>query len=556
MASQVEGRVKEVIVVSRINKVLAMRTDSVAMLEALDAISEFYVTNTVEARRSLRQDLESQNISLAKKFLEELDNVKERIESVEESSIRLESTCNTVAKQIADTNENMRRFMEKATSLENNRNFYLRQSKEIKSLLDRFQLSNEEIDILHTAPIDKPKSAKQFFEALQRLRVAYDDCKSMVEQHSYSSGFELLEVLGQHQDAAYQRLFDWVKTQCDMLAESTSTDDIDILLQIAIRYLRKLPIYFSQCQDLIVTSRRSHLVQRFVIALTQGVEGGPIYRAIDLHVHDAVRYVGDMLAWMHQTIASEEEFLNAVFGPHLKKKSAEMNESIKVRSIITDKSLSRNGSDYKFETQIESGDDVIGLSVPDLLARCLQGLGRPLRVRISQTLESRASLEELYVLTDLLSFYENTFSNLVKVENAVHSTVKGCLLECKRLFISQLNKQSESLVQSPVTYPMDLSSSHMAKECCRQVRAVLRVYYGALSPLPSLKDDPCHVDNVLGSIIQPLLQSCRLSCQTLPPGEMAIFMLNNVYTVQVRSEYSDKSNALVTNILFGTNRLV
>jgi hypothetical protein len=35
--------IKEVIVDSRINKVLSMRTDSVAMLEALDAISEFYV---------------------------------------------------------------------------------------------------------------------------------------------------------------------------------------------------------------------------------------------------------------------------------------------------------------------------------------------------------------------------------------------------------------------------------------------------------------------------------------------------------------------------------
>ena len=36
------GRSKETIVDSRINKVLAMRTDSVAMLESLDAISEFY----------------------------------------------------------------------------------------------------------------------------------------------------------------------------------------------------------------------------------------------------------------------------------------------------------------------------------------------------------------------------------------------------------------------------------------------------------------------------------------------------------------------------------
>ena len=82
-ASHVESRVKDVLVDSRINKVLDMRTDTVAMLESLDAISEFYVHTTVEARRALRQDLELQHIYLAKKFLLEFDEVRSRIERVE-----------------------------------------------------------------------------------------------------------------------------------------------------------------------------------------------------------------------------------------------------------------------------------------------------------------------------------------------------------------------------------------------------------------------------------------------------------------------------------------
>ena len=138
----------------------------------------------------------------------------------------------------------------------------------------------------------------------------------------YSAGFELLDLLGQHQDMAYQRLFEWVKGKCDSLAETGSTEDIDLMLQTAIRYLRKLPIYFSQCQDLVVNSRRTQLVQKFVVALTQGGPAGQVFRAIDLHAHDAVRYVGDMLAWMHQAVASEEEFLESVFGDTTKEKSS------------------------------------------------------------------------------------------------------------------------------------------------------------------------------------------------------------------------------------------
>jgi len=535
-----------IIVDSRINKVLAMRTDSVAMLEALDAISEFYVANTVEARRALRQDLELQNIHLGKKFLVEFEQVRQKIEAVEEYSGRLETECRLLASRVSEADENMKSFMEKASELENRRNFYEEQSKEIASFLGQFQLSSEEVDVLYRAPMDQPASAKSFFDALQRLRKAYADCKSMVEKHSYSAGFELLDVLGQHQDMAYQRLFEWVKSKCDSLAETRSTEDIDLMLQTAIRYLRKLPIYFSQCQDLVVNSRRTQLVQKFVVALTQGGPAGQVFRAIDLHAHDAVRYVGDMLAWMHQAVASEEEFLESVFGDGSSSDSNKEKISGAAPSAAGAASSSSSAADGAVEESAsgasEGGDTdggsaapptLVGLTLPELLARCLQGLGRPLRVRIMQTLESRAGLEVLYTLTDLLAFYEITFHRVVPVENAVHSTVRGCLLECKRMFTSGLNKQADMLVQSPASYPLDLTAAQATKECCRQIREILRVQTAAMSPLPSDPADGCFVDTVLGALVQPLLQACRMGAQSLPQGDMAIFMLNNVSAIQL-----------------------
>lgn len=114
-------------------------------------------------------------------------------------------------------------------------------------------------------------------------------------------------------------------------------------------------------------------MQKFVVALTQGGPSGQVFRAIDLHAHDSVRYVGDMLAWMHQTVASEEEFLEAVFGEaHSNDRSSRKDEDEANSNALT--------------TSITSKVDqeLVGLSIQELLARSLQGLGRPLRVRIMQ----------------------------------------------------------------------------------------------------------------------------------------------------------------------------
>jgi hypothetical protein len=130
-------------------------------------------------------------------------------------------------------------------------------------------------------------------------------------------------------------------------------------------------------------------------------------------------------------------------------------------------------------------------------------------VRVVQTLEGRAGLEVLFAMSDLLSFYEQTFQRLLPLENAVHSTVKGCLLECKRLFAAAINKQAELLLQQPVSYPMDLKASHVTRECAAQIQEILRVFNASLSTAPLEATDPCQIDSVLGNVIQPLLQSCR-----------------------------------------------
>ena len=127
---------------------------------------------------------------------------------------------------------------------------------------------------------------------------------------------------------------------------------------------------------------------------------------------------------------------------------------------------------------------------------------------------------------------------------------KGCLSECRRKLQQVLHKQQETLMKNPVTYPLDLSASHTTREHAMGIQEILKVCGTALSSMPYNSDDELYVDSILGNIIQPLLQSCRLGCQSLQQGEMAIFLLNNISVIQLeiseaakraKSNFSDSS---------------
>lgn len=54
---------------------------------------------------------------------------------------------------------------------------------------------------------------------------------------------------------------------------------------------------FSDLQ--VANMRHNALFRKFISALTRGAPGG-LPRPIEVHAHDPLRYVGDMLGWLHQ----------------------------------------------------------------------------------------------------------------------------------------------------------------------------------------------------------------------------------------------------------------
>ena len=68
----------------------------------------------------------------------------------------------------------------------------------------------------------------------------------------------------------------------------------------------------SEALNALSDTRQAAVLSSFLDALTRGGPNG-LPRPIEIHAHDPLRYVGDMLAWVHQGIAGEREFLDGLF---------------------------------------------------------------------------------------------------------------------------------------------------------------------------------------------------------------------------------------------------
>lgn len=105
--------------------------------------------------------------------------------------------------------------------------------------------------------------------------------------------------------------------------------------------------------DLSYTTLPGHFLVtcRFVTALTRGGPNG-MPRPIELNAHDPRRYIADMLAWVHQAMASERELIISLFGQDEQSNAA--NSSQELRSDLPSSSA--------------------------LLNRVMEGICRPLKV--------------------------------------------------------------------------------------------------------------------------------------------------------------------------------
>ncbi|KAJ1525454.1 hypothetical protein ONE63_010265 [Megalurothrips usitatus] len=466
----------------RINKILETRLDTdKETLEALKELSTFFTENSIQSRRNLRSKIEKRSLSINEEFLSAFSKVKDALDSVYNDVVSIDSEVRSMSMHLQATRAQTYQLIDHTTQLQSQSKKLSMEQEVANAFLERYQLSPTELTVLHGTARDSPITPA-FFTALQHAQTIHSDCRVLMQSGFQTIALDVMEQMSLHQEAALERLYRWTQSHC----HSMESNETAALLTEAMACLQDRPVLFKYVLDEYGGCRRAALVRLFIDALTK-VGPGSALKPIEMHADDPKRYIGDMLAWLHQVIPSERETLAT---------------------------LLRSCSKTDVPEHIQQ-----------ILANITEGVCHPVKVRVERILSNDASTTILYSVASLLGYYHQIFSQIVP-ESLFLNTLSEVRTVAQNRFLSALqNRVKQHLADRLDAPPPDLSPS-------TSVSALMSLLKEVLSVAGVADGRPEDIAKMVGVVLDPLLQAVNLSAARLPSTDMAVYLLNCLYQMQ------------------------
>ncbi|ROT67141.1 putative conserved oligomeric Golgi complex subunit 6 [Penaeus vannamei] len=289
----------------KINKILETRLENDKdTLDALKELSTFFTENTLRSRRNLRGEIEKRSVGISEEFVTALREVKEAVDGIYTEVSSMNEVCVDMKRRLQATKSETRHLIHQTNSLQNQSQKLRMQEEVALAFVKTFQLTPEEVLIIKGSSREAPIT-QEFFTVLDKTQKIRNNTKFLLQTGHQKTALDVMEQMNVCREAGLERLYRWCQSQC------RSPDPSPLLTQ-ALAALQERPVLFNLVVEEWVVVRRGWLVRGFLDALTIGGPGGAP-RPIELQAHDPLRYVGDMLAWVHQALPSEREAAQTLF---------------------------------------------------------------------------------------------------------------------------------------------------------------------------------------------------------------------------------------------------
>ncbi|KAJ1341808.1 hypothetical protein BSLG_003627 [Batrachochytrium salamandrivorans] len=496
----------------KLSKILHLSLDEPETQAALAALTTIYPEHAAGAHRNLKSDVERQITGVSKGFLAAFDTLQKQLADIEEQIDGIGNRCNQMDNQLKSAYNDTASVLKHTQDMKTKSDQTLSRKLVAEALLQRFTLSDDEIRSLTTS---NDSIDGVFFTTLSRVQHIQSDCKVLLITENQRLGLEIMETTGIYLESAFEKLYRWTLAECKRM--KSESPEIPVYLKEGIRALKLRPLLFESCMEEISNIRRAANVRSFQDALSIGNPGG-FPRPIEMHAHDALRYTGDILAWMHQAAVSEREMLEGLFD-------------------LT--SAAARGRQMGMVTAGDQSalDEVEGFRADDeslfrVLNKSLEGICRPLKLRIESVFRSELGPITSYRVANLVQFYAHTILKVLGPSSELGASFEELIQDAFKVFFGALNAQAVDILRFVQPPGSDLQPPQAVKDIISQLQEIMLSYDGSLL---SASGQDKEFQEIISALLNPVLKMCDLGSANLKPLESAMYMVNCLYHVQVQT---------------------
>ncbi|OBZ81995.1 Conserved oligomeric Golgi complex subunit 6 [Choanephora cucurbitarum] len=485
---------------AKLSRVLNSSTSEDAKIKAaLTALSDISDLDEVSLRRNLQGTIERKEIKTNKRFLGAFEKVVVQFDKLELQLSQMETVCQDMKQRLVTVESQTANMIEQANIMQKHSSACNTQIVLVDRFLEKFTLTQQEIKLLSSS--SEPIS-HEFFDALEHLHAIHNDCQLLLTTKHQTAGRDIIESMAQYQETAYEKLHRWTQYESRTCFGGDSID-VSTLMTKSLRALMLRPVLFQTIIDEIASARHDAVARAFMNALTRGGPGGTP-RPIELQAPDPLRYIGDMLAWVHQACASEKEMLDSLFQlPNQSTTSTPVSVSVKD-------------------------------TIDDLLGYTMEGIVRPLRSRMEQVLVLQPGAITSYKVANLIQFYTMTLSKLMRKNSTLERVLHEMTELAYKYFFKTLSAQADRLIQSAEPPERSLSITPAIRKMTIQLKEILASYDSSLIISTTNTEEFSAFDfsEILDAIIEPLINACELSVAKLDKLDQDVYIVNCLHHIQ------------------------
>ena len=417
----------------------------------------------------------------------------------------LNKCCEEISQHVAAARHENAPILEDAFTLLAQRQDLNTKTGLLEAFNKHFIISEDNLRIL---TINSDTIDDDFFRILAKVKQIHKDCQVLLGAENQRLGLELMDSNSRHLNTAYQKLYRWIQRQFKTV--NFENPQISPIIRRALRALAERPTLFQSCLDFFAEAREHILLDAFYSALigpSDDAHNSPATKPIELHAHDALRYVGDMLAWTHSATVSEREALETL--------AATDGDEI-VKGI-------KAGTESEPWTVIDGTTFDGRKALEQLASRNLGGVLRVLRQRVEQVIHNQEDPVLTYKIVNLFGFYRATFVKLLGSDCNVPETLSSLEASALQRFQSIMEDHVSSVQTDVHQLPSDLHIPDFLAEALTQLQALMKSFDSSLAPTVTRDED---FRRIVSLALDPFLEICRKLISGNKEPAHSIFLTN------------------------------